>query len=99
MARGKNFKEQIDNPAMAFISTPQAQGTDTAEASAPIERKGRLIPPPGYKVDHRFVETKSRRAQFLLQPSVFAKLQARAAAEGISVNELVNSIIIDALEG
>lgn len=85
----KSFKGQLDEPAvMNFISKP-AQGT------AP--RKGKELP-EGTIPDKRYVETKSKRLQVLMQPSIFAKLKARAEAEGLSVNEMLNSILISALE-
>lgn len=101
MAKGKSFKGQIENPAMAFISAQPQEGAvsaPAAEEAAPVKKAtGIAKPPTGYKVNYQYVETRSKRAQFLFQPTVFAKLQERAAEEGISVNELVNNIVIEAL--
>ena len=84
----KSFKDQLEEPAvMKFISKP---AQDTAQ-----HKKEEL--PAGYKLDRRYVETKSKRLQVLMQPSVFAKLKARAESEGLSVNEMLNSILISAL--
>lgn len=40
-------------------------------------------------------ETKSRRLQLLIRPSLHAKLKARAAKEGKSLNELINELLDD----
>lgn len=51
----------------------------------------------GYKLNPLYIETKSKRLQLLIQPSLHEKLKSKAKAEGISVNELVNSILQNAL--
>lgn len=97
MAKGKSFKGQLEgNPAADYyISKPEAA---PKEETAPVKKvTDAPKPPKGYKVNYEYVETRSRRAQFLLQPSVYAKLQEKAKDEGISVNELVNTIIKEAL--
>lgn len=60
-----------------------------------MERPGK--PPEGFKVNPLYVETKSRRLQLLVQPSLYEKMKTRATAEGFSVNELVHSILEEAL--
>lgn len=55
--------------------------------------------PEGYKANPLFVETKSRRMQLLVQPSLYEAIKARATAEGQSVNELVHSILEAAIKG
>lgn len=55
--------------------------------------------PDGYKANPLFVETKSRRMQLLVQPSLYEAIKARATAEGQSVNELVHSILEAAVKG
>jgi len=86
MASKKSFKADI-NPTMQFIS---AQPEATLSASAA---------PDGFRINPLYVETKSRRLQLLVQPSLHQKLKARATAEGKSVNELVHSILEHALIG
>lgn len=54
--------------------------------------------PKGFKANPLYVETKSRRMQLLVQPSLYEALKARATAEGLSVNELVHSILEDVLK-
>jgi predicted HicB family RNase H-like nuclease len=44
-------------------------------------------------------ETKSRRLQLLLKPSLLEKIQLRAAAAGESVNETIHKLLKVALTG
>lgn len=46
-----------------------------------------------YRMDPRYIETKSRRFGILLQPSVLESLKVLAGEKGISVNEAVNEAI------
>lgn len=90
MAQKKSFKADLTNPAMQFISTPAEErevGPTTVTAPAP----------EGYKVNPLYIETKSKRLQLLVQPSLLDKLKGRAKAEGRSVNDLVHSILEEAL--
>ena len=92
----KTFKDNI-NPAMSFISQ---ESVDRAEGETPAtaETKRPAKAPEGYKFNPLYIETKSERLQLLIQPSLKAKLKERAKAEGTSVNDLVNSILHNALE-
>jgi hypothetical protein len=50
------------------------------------------------EVTQSFVETKSRRLQLLVTPSLFAKLKNKALSETTSVNQLANSILEEAIK-
>ena len=93
MANKKSFKADLANPAMQFISTPTEETredlTPTASRTADA--------PEDYKVNPLYIETKSKRLQLLLQPTLLEKLRSRAKAEGRSVNDLVHSILEEAL--
>ena len=91
----KTFKDSI-NPAMSFISQ---ESIDRAEGKTPAtaEAKRPDKAPEGYKLNPLYIETKSKRLQLLIQPSLHEKLKRKAQAEGTSVNDLVNSILQDAL--
>ena len=91
----KTFKDSI-NPAISFISQ---ESLDRAEGETPAtaETKRPDKIPEGYKLNPLYIETKSKRLQLLIQPSLHEKLKSKAQAEGISVNELVNSILQGAL--
>lgn len=95
MAQKKSFKADL-NPAMQFISTPTEE-TATREG-APATTT--ISPAPdGYKVNPLYIETKSKRLQLLIQPSLLGKLKGKAKADGRSVNDLVHSILEEALRG
>jgi hypothetical protein len=55
--------------------------------------------PKGYRVNPLYIETRSKRLQLLVQPSLLDKLKGKAKAEGRSVNDLVHSILEEALRG
>ena len=63
------------------------------------EGKNAASPAPqdGYKPNNIYIETKSRRLQLLVQPSLYEKIKARANEENISVNALVHSLLKEAL--
>ena len=86
MAGKKSFKTQL-NPAMQFISAQQE------ETEGNLKTTGA---PEGYKANPLDVETKSRRLQLLVQPSLYERIKGRAEAQGLSVNELVHTILEDA---
>lgn len=87
MAHKKSFFE--DNPALNFISRPEEAQQPSAAKQAP----------EGYKRDPQYIETKSKRLQLLVQPSLHAKVKALAVKRGLSVNELVHSILEEATGG
>jgi len=86
----KSFLEDID-PLDKLIDKPQEQ-----EPAALPEKQA--APPAGYKYNPLYVETRSKRAQFLLKPSTVTKLKAKATGQGRSVNDLVNEILEAAVE-
>jgi hypothetical protein len=90
----KSFKRS--EPTLAFLSGA------TAEAKAPKKPQAkRTAPgatakseaPKGYKLDPQYIETKSRRVQALVQPSVYEALKAKASSLGISTNEALNEAL------
>lgn len=83
----KTFK---DNPALQFLSAPQE--AESAAQPAPVPDMAEK-PPEGYKLNPMFVETKSRRMQLVLKPSLYEKVKVQAAAAGLSVNEYVHGVL------
>lgn len=85
---GKNTKSftKENNPAMSFISQESIDKVDGKE------KKGKASPkaPEGYKLNPEYIETKSKRVQILIQPSIHEAVKAKAKAEGISTNEAIN---------
>lgn len=90
MAQKKTFKH--DNPALSFISSAQEEA-QPAEIKETVSSK-----PEGYKLNPEYIETKSKRVQLLLQPSVVESMKALAKAKGISLNEAVNEAIKEYLK-
>ena len=86
MAAKKSFK---DNPALRFLSA--------AEEPAQAAHTGTKAP-EGYKLNPMYVETRSRRLQLVLQPSLYEKVREKASEEGISVNEYIHRVLADAVE-
>jgi hypothetical protein len=93
MASKKTFKDSLENPAELFISKPVEAPAETKEQETPATA------PKGYRVNPLYIETKSKRLQLLVQPSLLDKLKGKAKAEGRSVNDLVHSILEEALRG
>lgn len=49
--------------------------------------------PEGYKPNPEYIETKSKRVQLLVQPSVYEAVKAKAKGLGISANEAINEAL------
>lgn len=86
----KSFKDSI-NPAMNFISQESIERAEGIQEPATA--------PEGYKLNPLYVETKSRRLQLLIQPSLHEKLKKRAEREHTSVNDLIHTILQEELRG
>lgn len=82
----KNFKK---NPAELFISA-----ADEVQTEAPQAQEGVVIP-KGYKL---VKENKSERMQLLVRPATKEAIKAEAAAQGLSMNDLINNIFEEYLE-
>ena len=78
MAQKKDFKK---NPVEMFISTEEPQETPAPEG---------VTIPKGYKL---VKENKSERMQLLVRPATKEAIRQAAAAQGISMNDLVNQIL------
>lgn len=80
----KSFK---DNPALQFISA-----ADEEQQQEQLQEQA----PEGYKLNPLFVETKSRRLQLVIQPSLYERVKATAKTSGLSVNEYVHRLLDEA---
>ena len=89
------------NPAMAFISTAKEQEDFALTQPTKEELEAKLDPEPLNKVSNgvpmkknpEFIETKSKRVQMLMQPSLYNSIKERAEKEGVSVNEMMHEIL------
>ena len=68
-----------------------------APAPAQTEEAPAGKAPEGYHANPLFIENKSKRLQLLTKPSTAEKLRAKAQREGRSVNDIVNTILEEAL--
>lgn len=107
----KTFTDRIQqiaaNPTLQFISTPEAapepqKAPQTAEKKPERKTSSASSTPQRAPQARRAQpqydeETKSRRLQLLLQPSLYDELRAKAAQEHISVNEMISIILKDFL--
>ena len=95
MTSKKDFSS-ISNPAERFLSTPESEEERSSSTTAPeaIFPTGALgKPPKGYKLNPLYVEVKSRRVQLLLRPSLYNALLKQAKAQGVSFNDMANTIL------
>ena len=76
---------------MNFISPPEE-----AKKVEQVEKAEKA--PEGYKLNPLYVETKSRRLQLLLQPSLYEKVKEQADQGGLSVNEFIHSTLEEAIK-
>lgn len=88
------------NPAMAFIST--AENTEDFALTQPtkedLEAKENSSSVP-MKRNPEYIETKSKRVQMLMQPSLYDAIKKEAKAKDISVNEMMHEILKNHVEG
>ena len=89
------------NPAMAFISTAKEQEEFALTQPTKEELKANLNEEPATKVSNgvpmkknpEYLETKSKRVQMLMQPSLYNAIKEKAEQSGISVNEMMHEIL------
>lgn len=101
MGKNKDFTLS-NNPAMNFISE-EGKKTDSKKktepkATKPKEKKptGKAKAPEGYKPNPEYIETKSKRVQVLLQPSLHEEVKDISKKLGISVNDFIHRAIHEA---
>lgn len=83
--------EGMGNERMTPVEPDSGQAGDMV--------KGSKTPPAGYKVHPLYVETKSRRLQLLMQPSLYERVRGMAGDAGQSVNEWVHARLEEACHG
>ena len=87
----KNFTAA--NPAMAFISSLPEEIPVTEDISVATPVSQSHIAEVPMKRNPEYIETKSKRVQMLMQPSLHTALKHVAAKKGISVNEAMHEIL------
>ena len=78
----KNFKSEL-NPALQFISSPaKKENQERDKQNYAPEKQSQL-----------YIETKSKRLQLLIKPSLHSELKAMAARKETSLNDLIHTIL------
>lgn len=94
----KSFKT---NPAMNFISPETIEKVDSEPdrqgTPEPAVHSASKKTPAGYKLNPEYIETKSRRVQILMQPSLYAGAKEACSELGISLNEFIHRAIQEAV--
>lgn len=98
------MQQKAVNPTLQFISQPAKEPQNEPQTAEELRPDGNSFSSSGTHQRapqmHRATldeETKSRRLQLLLTPTLYEAVKERAAAERLSVNELINSILRDAM--
>lgn len=104
----KTFSAQLGsaqfNPAMQFISSAPQQSEEEPKPKQGRPAKPQSAyekpqdPPDGFRMNPMYIEKKTRRLQLLLKPSVYDAIRERADREGVSVNEMIGSILETAVK-
>lgn len=89
-------KAAAEDPASASTEAAPQAVTPAVDQQQPA---GQLAPkngifdkdPSGYRV--QYIETKTKRLQLVLQPSLYKKLKENAKKSGLSVNEYVHRVL------
>ena len=81
------------NPAMAFISSVSEESPVTEEQAVIAPIADNKIADVPMKRNPEYIETKSKRVQMLMQPSLHLALKQVASKQGISVNEAMHEIL------
>ena len=95
------------NPAMAFISTAKEQEDfsltqptkEELEAKSNQDTVNNVSNGVPMKKNPEFIETKSKRVQMLMQPSLYDAVKKEAKDKNISVNEMMHEILKNHVEG
>lgn len=77
----KGAINKATSPVLAYISVPEPPKAEDEKLTKAIEE---------YK---KRKERKTKRVQVLFKPSVYAKVKAKADAEGMSFNEFIEVLI------
>ncbi len=88
----KNFKDAIRQtekaPALDFISTAPQSEPEPEKTPEPVAHDARLKIAELVKA-----ESKTRRVQVLMKPSLYKQLQAKAKQQGDTMNNLINRVL------
>ena len=78
-------------------TAPEAEGAKATRGRKPKAPALQAVP-EGFRVDHRFVEVKSRRVQLVFQQTLYDSVKALADRKNLSFNECVHQLLNMALK-
>lgn len=93
------------NPALDFFSTPAPQESAAEKPAEPVkaapqtthkqtlETETPAAFSPQFPMKAVYVETKSKRLQLLMQPSLAARIAELAKQQGTSVNNYIHEVL------
>lgn len=98
MAAKKSFKSE--NPAMRFIS-PLTEAVELEQPASfdpsPSKQELPSPEPPAHdvpmKMNPLYIETRSRRLNLLIQPSLHKRIKSLASVRHTSVNDLIHLVL------
>lgn len=82
-------KFNAENPALQYLTDEPAKEPIKAETIQ--ERTERI--PQGYKANPNYIETKSKKLQMLMQPSLFQKVKTLADRNHESINNYIHVLL------
>ena len=87
-------KKDFKNPAMHFLSN--AENDPAAQMTEPDQDAARTISTP--EPVKEWPETKSKRFQIMLQPSLYEAIKETAHNERMSMNEFIHRTLRDKID-
>ena len=87
------------NPAMAFISSVSDESELTEPQPVITSISANHVAEVPMKRNPEYIETKSKRVQMLMQPSLYDAVKKEAKDKNISVNEMMHEILKNHVEG
>jgi predicted DNA binding CopG/RHH family protein len=85
----KTFKDEL-NPALQFINTLRLTDEEEQTEQETVENIPVSVP---IKRNTLYIESKSKRIQLLMRPSLHRKLKEMADQKGTSLNDLIHTIL------
>jgi len=88
-------EEEASRPPKAKATSPKTEKKKDAPKApkAKPSTKDRERAPEGYKLAPQYIETKTKRVQLLIQPSLYDAVKAKATSLGISTNEAISEAL------
>ena len=99
--RKTRFTEDVVTSFLSGSDSQPAAGKKEEPAPVPADPFEKENLPHGWKINREVVESKTKRVQLLMQPSLHAKVRKAAQDRGLSVNDYIHRLLaahIDQLE-